>query len=153
MKRLAVATAGAAVIGLTSCSQATTPTTASTATPSSPGAATHTAPVSCSHQYHAWRDSEGKKLIAVLNAVSSAVTAANAQMLSAALKRAKPEVAMAARHPIPACADPKGYWTVLLMHVNAAATSTSSMSSMHAAVKDVPEIVHSLMTEVKRRSL
>jgi len=74
-------------------------------------------------------------------------------MLSAALKRAKPEVAMAARHPIPACADPKGYWTVLLMHVNAAATSTSSMSSMHAAVKDVPEIVHSLMTEVKRRSL
>ena len=73
-------------------------------------------------------------------------------MLSAELKKAKPAVRVAARTPMPACADPKGYWTILLMHVNAAASGTTSTSSVQAAIADVPEIVHRLMAEVKRNS-
>ena len=69
-------------------------------------------------------------------------------MLTAALKKNKLAVARAARHPVPACADPSGYWNVLLMHVTAAA-STVSASSMRAAMKGVPEIDHQLTAELK----
>jgi hypothetical protein len=95
--------------------------------------------------------------MAVLNAVSSAETAGDTQVLTAALKKAKPAVAKAARHPIPACADPRGYWDVLLMHVNAAisstTTSTASASSVRAAMKDVPKIQHKLSAEVKNMAV
>ena len=70
-------------------------------------------------------------------------------MLTAALKKARPAVARAARHPMPACADPMGYWSVLLMHVNAAVASKGSASSVRAAMKDVPKIEHKLIVEVK----
>ena len=70
-------------------------------------------------------------------------------MLTAALHKAKPAVARAADHPVPACADPKGYWEALLMHVNAAVASKGSASSVRAALKDVPKIQHQLTTELK----
>jgi hypothetical protein len=70
-------------------------------------------------------------------------------MLTVALKKARPAVANAARHPIPACADPMGYWSVLLMHVNAAVTSKGSALSVRAAMKDVPKIEHKLIAEVE----
>ena len=71
-------------------------------------------------------------------------------MLTIALKKEKPAVARAARHPIPACADPRGYWNVLLMHVNAAAAGKGPESSLRAAMKDVPVIHHMLLTEIGR---
>jgi hypothetical protein len=70
-------------------------------------------------------------------------------VLTIALKRTRPAVARATHHPVPACADPKGYWDVLLMHVTAAAASTGSSSSARAAMKDVPKIEHQLVGEVK----
>src|SRR5262245_23415302 len=117
MKRLALAAAGAAVVGLTACSHTAAPATHPTVT---------AAPVSCGEQYRTWAHGHGKGLIAALTSVSSAETGGDTQVLTAALKKAKPTVARAARHPIPACADPRGYWDVLLMHVNAAASSTGS---------------------------
>jgi hypothetical protein len=146
MKGLALAAASAAVIGLTACSH----TTAPSATPASHGTGTPIAPVSCGQQYRTWKHGQGKGLMSALNDVSSAATAGDAQVLTAALEQAKPAVARAARHPIPACADPRGYWSVLLMHVNAAVASKGSASSVRAAMQDVPKIQHKLTTEVKQ---
>src|SRR5206468_8045286 len=97
---------GAAVAGLTACSNTATHTTA----PATHGSGTPIPPVSCSQQYSIWKHGQGKGLIAALDAVSSAVTAGDDQVLTATLKKAKPAVARAASHPVPACADPRGYW-------------------------------------------
>ena len=143
MKYLALAAAGAAVVGLAACSHSAAPTAAS---------ASHravTPPVSCSQQYATWKHGHGKGLIAALSAVSSAGTAGDNHALAAALKKAEPAVATGARHPLPACADPRGYWDVLLMHVNAAVASKNSASSVRAAMKDVPKLEDRLITELK----
>jgi hypothetical protein len=149
MKRLALAAAGAALAGLTACSHTASPTAA----PAKHRTVT-AVPASCRQQYGTWKHGHGKGVMAALSAVSSAETAGDDQVLTAALKKARPAVTRAARHPIPACADPRGYWDVLLMHVNAAisstATSTVSASSVRAAMKDVPKIEHKLAAEVKR---
>jgi len=144
--RLALAAASAAVIGLTACTHTTTPRSA----PASHGTSTPIAPVSCSHQYRTWTGSEGKGVMSALNAVTSAATVRDTQVLTAALKQAGPAVATAARHPIPACADPMGYWSVLLMHVNAAVASKGPASSVRAAMQDVPKIHQKLIAEVKQ---
>jgi hypothetical protein len=143
LKRIILAAAGAAVAGLTACSHAATPTAA----PASHGSVR--VPVSCSQQYSTWKNGQGKGLIAALDAVSSAVTAGDTQVLTATLKKTRSAVARAARHPVPACADPRGYWDVLLMHVTAAAGTQGSASSVRAAMKDVPQIEHQLNAELK----
>ena len=146
MKGLALAAASAAVIGLTACSHNTAPSAA----PASHGTGTPIAPVSCGQQYRAWNHGEGKGVMDALNAVTSATTAKNARALTAALHQARPAVAKAARHPIPACADPSGYWNVLLMHVNAAVSTKASASNVHAALQEVPKIHNQLVDEVKQ---
>ena len=140
MKRFALAAASAAVLGLTGCgSHSAAPSTAPT---------THRAPVSCTQQYRSWAHGDGKGIMGALHGVSSAATAGHGQALAVALKQARPAVTQGARHPIPACAAPRGYWTVLLMHVNAAAASKGSASSMRAAVHDVPRLMDSLVADV-----
>lgn len=144
MKRIVLAVVGAVVAGLTACSH--------TAAPAA-GPAAHKkvlVPVSCRQQYNTWQHGHGKGLVAVLDAVGSAETTGNTQRLAIALKKARPTVAIAARHPIPACADPMGYWSVLLMHVNASAVGTGSASGARAALKDVPKIVRQLTAEIRR---
>ena len=148
MKALAIAAACAAVVGLTACSHSATPKAASTN--HGTGAGTAVAPVSCGQQYRAWNHGEGNGVMDALNAVTSATTAKNARALTAALHQAKPAVAKAARHPIPACADPSGYWNVLLMHVNAAVSTKASASNVHAALQEVPKIHNQLVDEVKQ---
>jgi ABC-type Fe3+ transport system substrate-binding protein len=143
LKRIAF-TAGAAFVLLTACSQSTS----HTAAPAS-RTGTHIAPVSCGQRYQAWKEGQGKEILAKLKAVSTAGTVGNTKVLMDALENAKPAVARAADHPIPACADPQGYWTVLLMHVNAAAASRGTPSSVRAAMQDVPMIERQLTTEVK----
>ena len=149
MKRIALATVGAAVVGLTACSN----TAAPAAAPASHANASATrAPVSCSQQYHTWAHGQGKGLIAALHDVSVAGTAGDPQVLTVTLRKAGPVVAKATHHPIPACADPRGYWAVLLMHVNAAVASRHSSSSVRAAMKGLPKIEHELTAEVKSMS-
>lgn len=145
MKRLALAAAGAAAIGLTACTHASTPHAA----PDRRTTGTPIAPVSCSQQYRTWNDNEGKGLMSALDAVTSAATARHGHVLTAALKQARPAVSKGARHPIPACADPRGYWNVLLMHLNAAVAGKASASSVRAAMQDVPKIHRQLVLEVK----
>lgn len=152
LKRIALAVMGAAVVGLASCSHATAPTAAHTEAPASHRTTTPIAPVSCRHQYDTWRYGEGKGLMAALDAVGSAGVVGDTQALTVALKNARPAVARAARHPLPACADPMGYWDVLLMHVNAATASGSSASNVRAALTGVRKIEHELTTELKQNA-
>ena len=144
LKRIALAVAGAAVAGLTACSHPAAPPAASASHKNA------VVPVNCGQQYHTWQHGQGKGLIAALDAVSSAETDGGKQVLTTALTKARPAIARAARHPIPACADPMGYWNVLLMHVNAGTAITASGSGMRAAMKDVPKIQRRLAAELKR---
>ena len=145
MKRIIIAAAGAAVVGLAACGgHGASPTAAPT------NHASVRVPVSCSKQYSTWKLGPGKGLTAALDAVSSAETAGNAQALTSKLKETRSAVSWAAHHPVPACADPRGYWDVLLMHVTAAAASTHSAASMRAAMKNVPEVEHQLTAELRQ---
>jgi hypothetical protein len=116
-------------------------------------AATHSARlVNCPQKYDAWEHGPAKTLVATLKSVDSASKAKNVRALTAALRKVGPAVVGAARYPIPACADPKGYWTALLMHVNAASYSAKSPSRPAAvtlALKGVPEIERKLGAELK----
>ena len=141
MKRIIAAAAGAAAAGLTACSHTAAPTPASHASVR--------VPVSCTQQYNTWENGRGKGLLAVLDAVSSAETAGDSRVLTVTLKEARPTVSRAVLDPVPACADPRGYWDVLLMHVTAAEATTASASSVRAAMKDVPKIEHQLTAELK----
>lgn len=147
MKRLALAAVSAAAIGLTACTHATAPGGAAGA-PSPSHDGTAVVPVSCSQQYHRWVHREGEQLMGALGAVSSAARGGHAPARADALKHARSAVARAARHPIPACADPRGYWSALLMHVNAA-VGGGDRSSVRAALHDVPRIHHQLIAEVR----
>lgn len=161
MKRLVLVAAGAAVAGLTACSHGSTPSavpasssaagtgtsSAGAAVTGSPGATHSVVAVNCKQQYDTWKNGPGKGVVARLSAVSSAETAGDVQALTAALKNAEPALARAARHPLPGCADPKGYWEVLLMHINAA-TGTRSASSLRAAMTGVPKITRELIAEL-----
>ena len=147
MKGLALAAAGAAIVGMTACSHSDAPQAAA---PTNHGGATPIVPVSCGKQYRNWAHGEGKGLMTALDAVISAAGPKDAHQLTAALKHARPALSRATRHPIPACADPRDYWSVLLMHVNAAAAGTGRASSVRAAMRDVPKIHHKLVVEVKQ---
>jgi hypothetical protein len=152
MKRLALAAAGAAVAGLTACtSSAPSATPASRPAATSSQAASHSAaPVNCRQQYNAWKQGQGQGLVAALTAVGSAAQTGDVQLLTAELKRTKPALARAARYPMPVCADPKGYWPALLMHVNAATASVGSSATLTAAMKGVPTLTRGLNAELKR---
>jgi hypothetical protein len=140
MKSLAlVAVAAGAAVALTACSQSAPPPAVS---------ASHAATVSCPKQYDAWLQGPARSVVAAMDAVESAITAKDMPARRAALKKAKPAVVTAARYPIPACADPSGYWTALLMHVNAA-VSTSGLASVAQALEPVPAIKRQLSRELK----
>ena len=152
MKRLALAAASAVLAGLTACTSS-----APSAIPASSPAVTGSASASqsavaanCRQQYDAWKRGSGKGLVATLGAVGSAGAAGDTRALRAALKRARPALTKASHSPLPVCADPKGYWTVLMMHMNAAAASTGSATTLTAAMKGMPTITRELNAELKR---
>jgi hypothetical protein len=146
MKPLAfLAAASAAAVTLAACSQASAPSAAHV----SHKTVTHSAGLaSCPQEYAAWKASPAGSLTSTLNAVDAASRAGDMPALKAALKKAGPVVLRAARYPIPACADPKGYWTVLMMHVNSAASTTRS-ASVTVALKGVPKLERELSVELK----
>ena len=108
--------------------------------------------VNCPKEYEAWTRGPARDLLSALNAVDSANAAGDTSALVVALKQTSPAVGEAAHSPMPACADPKGYWTALLMHVNAAASTGASgarPASVTVAMKGVPKIERELRTELK----
>jgi hypothetical protein len=151
MRRLGLVAASAAVLTVAACGHSGSPGAGSTrGAESAAGGAGSTAPVSCAQQYRTWTKGQGKGVMGALHHVSSAAAAGQGPSLAAALAQAKPAVAKGTAHPIPACADPRGYWSVLLMHVHAAASSTGSPASARAAVHDVPKLMDSLVANVQQ---
>lgn len=146
MKPFAVlAAAAAAAIALVACSHADTPSAA----PASHKTVTHSAlVVNCPQEYAAWRQDPAGKLAGSLNALDAASKARDLPALDAALKKAGPAILRAARNPIPACADPKGYWTALMMHVSSAADG-GRPTSVKLALKGVPELERELSAELR----
>lgn len=152
--RAVAAVAAAAALGLAGCtsggaSHAAGPRTSPATTRSSHAPIV---PVSCSTQYRSWARGDGKGLMTALDAVAAGAGRTDGRVLHHALAQAGPAVARAAAHPIPACADPRGYWDVLLMHVNAAVSGKNSTAGLRAALRDVPKIHQQLVTEVKNIS-
>lgn len=139
MKRIALVAVGAAVVGLAACTHAAAPAAHDSAR----------APVSCAHRYQTWEAGPGKGVIPTISAVAGVSTAGDPQRLTAELKAARATTARGARYPVPACADPRGYWDVLMMHVNAAVTGKSSASAARAALQGVPGIENQLIAEIK----
>jgi|SRR5580698_3301178 hypothetical protein len=149
MKPLALLAAAGALTALAACSSHTS-TTAATKHRT---VDTHPAVlVNCPKEYEAWTRGPARDLLSALNAVDSANATGDTSALVVALKQTTPAVDKAARSPMPACADPKGYWTALLMHVNAAASTGASgarPASVTVAMKGVPKIERELRTELK----
>jgi hypothetical protein len=155
MKRLAFLAAGTVVAGLTACTSSapsaipTSSPAVTSPTATSPTATSSAVAAECRQQYNAWKQGPGKGLVSALNTVGSAAEAGDRNVLTAVLKRASPALTRASRSPLPVCADPKGYWTALMMHVNAAAASTGSAATVTAAMKGVPTLVRELNAELK----
>lgn len=143
MKRIALAVTGAAIVGVVGCTHAAAPAAAPA------GHESTRVPVSCAHQYRTWETGPGKGILPTISAVAKASTVGDHQVLATALKAAKPAVGRGTRYPVPACADQRGYWDVLMMHVNAAVTGKSSTSAVRAALQGVPKIEVQLTTEIK----
>jgi hypothetical protein len=149
---LAVAT-GATVV-LVGCSQAS-----GTSVPEANAAATvhatarATGQIGCPQRYDAWRNGPAKKAITEVDAVATSSTGKGIRAQETALKNVAPAVDVAAKYPMPTCADPKGYWNALLLHVNAAAESvklTHAATSVKLALNGVPQLEHELSTELER---
>jgi hypothetical protein len=153
LKRVILAAAGAAVVGIAACSHPAALTAGSGSHGSSSGQSNGVSVVaSCSQRYLTWANPTGNALLATFHTLSVAVATGDSQAVSAALAKAKPAVTRASVHPVPACADPRGYWSVLLMHMNAAVSGKPSASGIHAALKDVPVIERELTTELESTS-
>lgn len=149
MKPLALlATAAAAVAGLAACSHAAAPSAAHVSRKTVVHAAVL---VNCPREYDTWKQGPAGKLTGTLDSVTEANVAGNMAALAAALKKAGPAVTAAARYPMPACADPKGYWIALMMHVNAAASlhAAPGSASVRLALKGVGKLEHELSAELK----
>ena len=86
--------------------------------------------------------------MAALSTVSVASASGNSRALKAELQEVKPTVAKATRYPVPGCADPRDYWSVLMMHMTAAVSSDTTTASVQAAMKGVPAIERELVAEL-----
>lgn len=128
------------------------------ARPAPPAAAAP--PPSCKQQYSAWQHGParalGKSLVAAVNKVQAAGTAEDFPALSAALKSAGAGASALGAYPMPACADPHGYWGAMLARIKAAGDNAGTSSGLSGLIlaevplKDVPGIEAELTAELKR---
>ena len=108
MKRAPIILAGAAVLAaVTACGGA---------------AAAH--PASCITQYRAWQHSparaEATTFVADMSKVQDAANLQDIPQIAAMMKRAGADATALQAYPMPACADPAGYWHQMLASVRAA---------------------------------
>jgi len=115
-------------------------------------------PRSCLQQYRGWgtgpEHAVGEDLTAALNRLQAASAASDIPATSAALQRAAMAARTLERYPIPACADPKGYWHAVLARIEAAAghpgTSTGQAALARAGqvLRQLPVLERKLATEL-----
>jgi hypothetical protein len=126
-------------------------------------AASAAQPLTCKQQYDAWKTgpahAQGKQLDTDLNKVSAAGSAEDITALTSALEAAGAEAGVLERYPMPACADPHGYWGQVLAHIKAAGDNAGSASGLggillaEAPLKQVPGLEQKLSAEMKRAAI
>jgi hypothetical protein len=126
---------------------------------STSSAATPAASASCAQQYHAWKygpaRAQGKRLAKALESVQSAGSSDDMALMGAGLKRSGRLAHELQAYPMPACADPAGYWKRSLADIRAAGdnagTATGFMGLIAAEVplKKVPALERKLSAELK----
>jgi hypothetical protein len=115
---------------------------------------------SCVQQYRVWSSgpahAAGENLTAALNILQAASSASDIGATSAALKRAGVAARTLAQSPIPACADPRGYWRAVLVGIQDAADNAGTSQGQGAltaagvALKRMPVLERKLAAELRR---
>ncbi len=127
------------------------------------GSASAAKPLTCEQRYDAWKTgparAQGKQLDADLSKVSAAGNAEDITALTSALKTAGADSATLEQYPMPACADPGGYWVQMLVRIKAAGDNAGSASGLggillaEAPLKQVPGLEQQLSAELKRAAI
>jgi hypothetical protein len=115
---------------------------------------------SCLQQYRLWSSgpahAAGENLTAALNILQAASSASDIRATSAALKRAGVAARTLAQSPIPACADPRGYWRAVLAGIQDAADNAGwsqgqgALTAAEVALKRMPALERKLAAELRR---
>jgi hypothetical protein len=110
-------------------------------------------------QYRLWASGPahgaGDNLTAALNGLASASAASDIATAGAALKRAGTAARTLGHYPIPACADPKGYWRAVLVRIEAAAASAGTSTGQgtltiaQGVMKQMPALERKLAAELQ----
>jgi hypothetical protein len=113
----------------------------------------------CLVQYRLWASgpahAAGDSLTAALNNLAAASAASDIATTSASLKHAGTAAKALEHYPIPACADPKGYWHAVLLRIEAAAdsagtsTGQGTLTIAQGVMKQMPELERKLATELQ----
>lgn len=114
----------------------------------------------CKQQYAAWKASPAKagadKMIADLQKMDTAANAEDIPETDADLKAAGNDSAALRAYPMPACADPAGYWPQTLTDIKSAGDNAGSAGGLGGMIlameplKKVPPLEAKLKTELKR---
>jgi hypothetical protein len=96
-------------------------------------------PLTCKQQYTAWKTgSAGALAKSTFGADDAALTAAGKSedipAMDAALKKFGSDAAQLQAYPMPACADPAGYWPQMLADIKAAGDNAGSTSGLGGLV-------------------
>jgi hypothetical protein len=113
----------------------------------------------CMVQYRLWASgpahAAGDNLTAALNNLAAASAASDIATTSASLKRAGMAAKALEHYPIPACADPQGYWRAVLLRIEAAADSAGTsngpgtLTIAQGVMKQMPALERKLATELQ----
>jgi hypothetical protein len=124
------------------------------------GSAGAAKPLTCKQQYDPWKTgparAQGKQFEADLSKLSAAGSAEDITAMTSALKTAGADATALEQYPMPACADPGGYWVQILAHIKAAGDNAASASGLSALIlaevpaKQVPGLEAKLTAELKR---
>lgn len=131
--------------------------TACAAPDAAPGS-TAAKPLTCAQQYQAWTtgpaNAPGKKLEADASALTK--TAGDIPVITSDLKALGADATAMEAYPMPACADPAGYWQEYLSVMKAAGDNAGSASGLgglllaEAALKQAPAIQSKLSAELAK---
>jgi hypothetical protein len=117
-------------------------------------------PETCGQQYAAWKNGPARtaagKMLADVRQAESAANAEDIPETDADLKAAGKDSAALRAYPMPACADPSGYWRQILTDIKAGGDNASSASGLGgmilamAPLKKVQPLEAKLDAELKR---
>jgi hypothetical protein len=117
-------------------------------------------PQTCAQQYAAWKSGVGAGEASAIEADSNALTAAgkasDVKKMDEALATLGTDAATDKSHPMPACADPAGYWPQILSALQAAGDNASvtpglgGLLTAEAPLKPVTGLESKLHDELAR---